>query len=445
MTAVERLYFNDSYLKTFKSKIEAVEREGNNNVRLCLAATAFYPTSGGQPCDFGHIDLCGAGSLTLKVTDVTETEDHQLIWHTVETEFCQTDVSWIDLLKVGTEVTGRIDWERRFRNMQQHSGQHLISAIISQMLKLETASVHLGVTSSIDLEGSLGATEEEMRNNFAIIENEFNDRVFECRKVSVSYLDSKPNGGNVPLRSREDSSQSISQPYRVITIEGGVDSCGCCGTHVSSTGEIGPILLLGTQKARKNQTRLTYVVGVDALKYIRKQRNVVQMLDKTLDTRIENMVHVVQGLVQTRKSLKKDLEQSQRECAELYCDAQFSDASKTATIGTGEVTFKLATLEGAPLRPFEELIAQKVKSYERAVFIGISRAPVTDCSGSSVPHKIYLGAQCGLDCGACVKSLAGILTPACRPAKDYAMAIVNRGCTVPTVEELTAALLTTKQ
>ena len=117
----ERLYYQDCYLRDFNARI--VETDG---LRVYLDRTAFYPTSGGQPFDLGTL-----GSVAVR--EVIDEEDR--IVHVMEKPLG------------ATEVQGHIDWERRYDHMQQHTGQHLLSAVIEELFKIRTVSFHLGTVS----------------------------------------------------------------------------------------------------------------------------------------------------------------------------------------------------------------------------------------------------------------------------------------------------------
>src|ERR1700683_1058335 len=125
----ERLYYHDSYLRDFRGNIVEIADGGK---RVYLDRTAFYPTSGGQPFDVGTL----GGVAVREVID----EDDDKIAHVLESP-----------LEIG-EVEGRVGWPRRYDHMQQHTGQHLLSAVLIELFEIPTVSFHLGaVTSTIDV------------------------------------------------------------------------------------------------------------------------------------------------------------------------------------------------------------------------------------------------------------------------------------------------------
>src|SRR5258708_3753492 len=201
----ERLYYNDAYLRDFDAR---VIRHTDDGLGIYLERSAFYPTSGGQPFDVG----------TISGVPVTEVIDEgEEILHRIARPL------------LGDNAHGQIDWARRFDHMQQHTGQHLLSAIFMERLGLKTVSFHLGQESStIDLEtASLDKAKAIEAERLA------NQAVFENRPVSIAYEEAGAVAGLRKASAREGT-------LRVVSIEG-LDRSACGGTHVKATGEIAPI------------------------------------------------------------------------------------------------------------------------------------------------------------------------------------------------------------
>jgi alanyl-tRNA synthetase len=223
----ERLYYHDSYLTEFRARIVDVSPDQQ---KIYLDRTAFYPASGGQPSDTGQ--LGGVG-----VTEVVD-EDGRIA------HLLSKPVS-------GEEIAGVIDWQRRFDHMQQHSGQHLLSAVLIELFKAPTVSFHLGAeASTIDIERPLEP--DQLRQ----AEHRANQIVFENRPVLVSFEDSSKDLGLRKPTEREGA-------VRIVTIQD-LDRSACGGTHVRSTAEIGPILIRKLDRIRGNQ-RLEFVCGMRAV------------------------------------------------------------------------------------------------------------------------------------------------------------------------------------
>lgn len=216
---VKKLYYADSHLKDFSAVVTGCE-EVKGGWAVTLDATAFYPTGGGQECDLGI--LGGANVLDVK-------EQGENILH-----LCDTP------LEVGAEVTGTIDWERRFDHMQQHSGEHLVMGQIYQKFGYHNVGFHMGghlVT--IDLDGPV--TWEDLME----IERRTNQII--CRNIPVkTWYPSPEELPNVKYRTKKQ----LPWPVRIVEF-GGEDVCACCGTHVKSTGEIGLVKFVSCVKFKE--------------------------------------------------------------------------------------------------------------------------------------------------------------------------------------------------
>lgn len=221
-----RLYYQDSYLTQFTALVEQID-----GVRAYLDRTAFYPTSGGQPFDTGTIG-------GVRVVDVAD--EGERIAHILEHP-----------LPLGT-VDCAIDWERRFDHMQQHTGQHLLSAVFEAHAGLRTVGFHLGRESStIDLDAAAVTPETIER-----IERIANLEAARNHEVIVSFEEANSAEG---LRKATERQGAI----RIVAIAG-IDRSACGGTHVRRTGETGAILLRKMEKIR-SATRVEFVCGQRAV------------------------------------------------------------------------------------------------------------------------------------------------------------------------------------
>src|ERR1019366_675775 len=209
----ERLYYTDARLVEFTARV--VEVAGD---RVYLDRTAFYPTSGGQLFDVGTIG-------DARVVDVVDEKER--IAHVLEKPArCAPN----------DEVQARVDWPRRFDHMQQHTGQHLLSAVFDELFGHKTVSVHFGDESStLDLDiASLS------KDRALMAERRANEVVFENRAVRVTFEDAAGARG---LRKEVDRTGEL----RIVEIDG-LDRSACGGTHVSGTGEIGPVIVRRIEK-----------------------------------------------------------------------------------------------------------------------------------------------------------------------------------------------------
>ena len=239
----ERIFENDSYVKSFEAQVVACEAvEGKALWRCSLTRTAFFPEGGGQNADRGTLNGIAVVDVQMK---------NEVIWHYIEAS-----------VTVGETVRGELDWQRRFDYMQQHSGEHIISGIIYRRFGYHNVGFHLGddiVT--LDVDGALSAKQLEE------IETEANRAVILNKKIIVSYP-TKETLAQIDYRSKIE----IDGQVRLVTIED-YDICACCAPHVALTGEIGMIKILSSQNY-KGGVRVSIACGFRALKdYRMKQEN----------------------------------------------------------------------------------------------------------------------------------------------------------------------------
>lgn len=263
----KRLYYADAALTQFAATVTDIRehsRSGGTSLwQVALDRTAFYPTSGGQPHDTGELTAMAPSGARLEasVIDVDE-DEHGEVWHLTSKP-----------LLAGTQIEGRVDWARRLDHMQQHSGQHLLSALFHQEVGALTVSFHLGDTvSTIDLN-----TESLEPKQLAHIERLANAIVEEGRPVIqriVTSADAETLLQSGALRKLPVRSGDI----RLIVIpetdapsrngEGGakpdLDVNACGGTHVSSTSQIGAVLIRGTERIRQ-AVRVSFLCGNRAI------------------------------------------------------------------------------------------------------------------------------------------------------------------------------------
>ena len=262
----ERLYYRDANLRAFAARLVSVDADGK---RVYLDRTAFYPTSGGQPNDLGTLD-------GYRVVDVVDEVDR--IVHVLDQPVT---------IATGSELRGEIDWERRHDHMQQHTGQHLLSAVLEDMLGLRTVSVHFGPeTSTLDAADSSGGANVLGSNVLADVESRANALVGEARPVIVTFEEAAATKG---LRKPSDRDGVL----RIVAIEG-VDRSACGGTHVSSTAEIGPILLRRQEKVRQG-LRIEFVCGDRALRRARQDLEILTRVARAFSGSIDEAAKLVEG------------------------------------------------------------------------------------------------------------------------------------------------------
>jgi alanyl-tRNA synthetase len=346
----DRLYYTDSYLSDFEATV--VDRSEGGR-RIYLDRTAFYPTSGGQPFDTGELD-------GVEVTDVVDEGDR--VAHCLEDPL------------VATRVRGRVHWPRRFDHMQQHSGQHLLSAVLADLLGLSTVAVHFGkLSSTVDLDGGAPSREQLVR-----VEDRVNEVVVENRPVRVSFEDAREALGLRKPSTREGT-------LRIISIEG-LDRSACGGTHVRSTGEIGAILLRKTERV-KRAVRLEFLCGGRAVRAARADHELLTGLAAELSAAPPELP----GLLAAQREQLKTLSSSQRELAaeiqayrarQLYAAAA-SDRSGIHRAIVREGNGSLTELRG---------LAQAYATMPGAIFIGVLEAPPSILLAAAADSGVNAGA-----------------------------------------------------
>jgi alanyl-tRNA synthetase len=272
----ERIYYTDPGTHTFDAVVSrAFDHAGRPAV--VLDRTAFYPTSGGQPFDTGTLN----GVAVLDTIDAGDDIIHVLA----------------DVVSEGTRVEGRIEWARRFDHMQQHTGQHVLSAAFERTSGNATVSFHLGGdTATIDL--AREATGEEV----ARAEDEANRIVWDDREVRVRFA-SPAEAAALPLRKEPAREGTL----RLVEVDA-FDLSACGGTHVSRTGAIGLIGVLATERL-KGGTRVTFVCGGRALRALRVFRHTVSgsiRLLSVLPAELPDAIERLQGEAREQRRALKD-------------------------------------------------------------------------------------------------------------------------------------------
>jgi len=273
-----RIYYTDAYRAEFSANVVDRSEDGT---RVYLDETAFYPTSGGQPHDLGTLG-------GVRVVDVVD--ENERIAHVLEAPLTSAD-----------SVTGVIDWTRRFDNMQQHTGQHLLSAVFEELFGFKTVSVHFGPDySTVELDTDL-LTHQQILKAEAMA----NTIVGSARPVAVTFEDAQSAAG---LRKASDREGTL----RIVSIDG-LDRSACGGTHVRSTAEIGAVLLRSSEKVRKS-TRIEFLCGGRAIGRARKDYETLNGIANSLSAAIDDVGRLVSAQADrlkesdsARKKLANDL------------------------------------------------------------------------------------------------------------------------------------------
>jgi len=308
-----RLYYRDSFLYDFDGEIVEVVAPSGAEARtgLVLDQTAFYPTSGGQVHDTGWIAPDGAAPDTkLRVIEVAESDDGRVV-HFIEGEHALVKAS---------RIHGSVDPGRRRDHMQQHSGQHVLSAAFVRLFSLPTVSFHMGDDyCSIDLDApSLTAEQVVAAERLA------NEVVLENRSVEVRFV-SQEQARNLGLRKIPPVEKD---ELRLIDIRD-FDLTACGGTHVSGTGQIGAILLRKTEKVRQGW-RVEFVAGERAIATARHDFTVLSEAAGLFSSHIWDVPQQVRKSLEEVRSSRKGREQLLEEIAELHAKQLLAETAAEA-------------------------------------------------------------------------------------------------------------------
>jgi alanyl-tRNA synthetase len=329
----ERLYYTDSYLRDFEATVLDRSEEGR---RIYLDRTAFYPTSGGQPFDTGQLG-------GVAVTDVVDEGDR--IAHLLARPLMEE------------RVTGQVDWSRRFDHMQQHTGQHVLSAILADLLGHATVGVHFGQGSStLDLDTGLLSADQVIR-----VEERANEIVVENRPVEVTFEEAATAIG---LRKGSPRTGTL----RVVNIRN-LDRSACGGTHVCATGQIGAILIRKVERARKG-TRLEFLCGGRAIRQARADYALISRLAGELSAAPDELPR----LIEAQRASLKEAASARRELEtrlDLYQARELYAATPPNPTGLRRVVVQQETGSLEHLRG----VGQAFASLPLAIFVGAVASP----------------------------------------------------------------------
>lgn len=333
----ERLYYHDSFLREFDATVVSSERKGER-WRVILDRTAFYPTSGGQPHDLGT--LGGA-----QVVEVADTEDKVVHYTSAE-------------VPAGA-VRGEIDWARRIDHMQQHTGQHLLSAAFIELFQFPTVSFHLGrEVSTIDL-----GTPSIVPRHLEEAERRTNEIIFEDRVVSVRFGTAQELE-EAGIRKKVDREGVL----RAIEVEG-FDRQPCGGTHLARTGQAGMLLLRKIER-RRDSWRVEFVCGYRALAAARGDCATLTQAASLLSCGIPEVPAVLGKMIEERRAQHSAVKRLEARLAEHEARALLA-ADPAASPDAGRVI--AAAIEDAT-PDYLRLLAALIVAESKVVALLASRS-----------------------------------------------------------------------
>ena len=347
----DRLYYTDARLDRFTAAVRDITDDGR---RVVLDRTAFYPTSGGQPHDVGSLG-------GIAVVDVIDEDDR--IAH------CLAEPIGVP---VGSMLVGQIDTARRFDHMQQHTGQHLLSAMFADEFGWPTVSVHFGDdTNTVDV-----ACDDFDPSALATMERRANALIVQNRRVTVSFENAAEATG---LRKPSDRDGEL----RIVTIEG-IDRSACGGTHVDFTGEIGALLLRRAEKTKGN-TRIEFVCGHRAVSRARLDAELLTKAARALSASPQDLPVLVEQQLQRLTEGERERKRLAAELARYQATAMW-----TACIPDSDGVRRIVVSATGAVKDSEPL-AQQLAA------LGFCAVVVTSESGGGV--LMATAADTGIDAG----------------------------------------------
>ena len=278
-----KLFYKDAYQKKGDTMVVSQSQDESGKWYVTLEETIFYPTGGGQPHDTGTIN-------GLKVSEVEEVMG-EIRHYIAEPSF-----------GVGESVAIEIDWTRRFDFMQQHAGQHILTASFVELFGIQTVSFHLGKELvTIDLEVTQ-ISEEQLQE----AENLANQIILENRVIEIKWV-TKEELTAYPLRKQV----TVDEDIRLVIIPD-FDYNGCGGTHPSSTGQIGALKIIDTEM-QKGKVRVHFVCGDRVLKQLHNKQKVLKEVTRLLSAPEEGVAKSAQVLLDNVKKLEKILDESREQ------------------------------------------------------------------------------------------------------------------------------------
>ena len=335
--STERLYYRDSFLREFDAQVVSCEKDGER-WRIVLDRTAFYPTSGGQPYDTGRLG-------DVPVIEVADAE-HKVVHYASAA------------IPVGP-VHGVIDWPRRIEHMQQHTGQHLLSAAFIELFGFQTVSFHLGKEiSTIDLDTPAAKAEHLEK-----AERRVNEVIFEDKPVVIRFGTAEELA-EAGIRKKVEREGIL----RAIEVEG-FDRQPCGGTHLERTGQAG-LLLIRKLERRRDQCRVEFVCGFRALAAARGDFSTLTQAASLLSCGLAEVPVVLGKLIEERRAQHGAVKRLEERLAEHEARALLASVPPT---GSGGLRVIASALEDAT-PAYLGLLAARLVAEASAVALLASRA-----------------------------------------------------------------------
>ena len=344
MPTTERLYYHDSRLLEFDARVINLSEADKGQIAVTLDRTAFYPTGGGQPTDIGSLG-------EARVVDCIDTEDSGIL-HVIQGPVPQ----------MGETVHGKVDWLRRLDHMQQHTGQHILSAAFVRLFAAPTHSFRV-LEHECEIDVALDNPTDERIEQAVDLGNQI---IWESRPIKISQVTSE-EATSLPLRKEPAREGEL----RVIEIAD-FDLTPCGGTHARSTGEVGVIAVRSWERA-KGLTRIQFMAGIRALRDYRKANKTARAVAALFSAGREDSPALVARLVEDTKKLRRRA----AELEELATRVEAEELLRDADRGTGPTVREgshssVSQESGSPLvitKVFDDRNADSLKHLALALIV----------------------------------------------------------------------------
>ena len=382
---MRRLYYADSLLTSFDATVETCTAADDGRFHVTLTETAFYPTSGGQPFDHGTLG-------STEILDVIDDEATGDVVHVVGAP-----------LTIGAMVHGEINRLRRLDHMQQHTGQHILSAAFDQLVRARTVSFHMGAESStIDL------SRELTPDDLSMAETAANQLVWRDLEVGVRYV-SEAEAAGLPLRKESTRTGTL----RLVEIPG-FDLSACGGTHVPRTGMIGMIGITGSERF-KGGTRVSFACGGRMLAAFAAMRRITQTAAKALTVGASEVPDAISRMQAQIKDQQRSIRDLQEQVTTRFA-AELREAATVAANGTRLV-----------VRAQPGWDAGAIKFLASAIVSSPGFVVVLTGDGSPVPVVAARSTDVGFDAGAWMKDATSELGGRGGGRPEFAQGGLNAG------------------
>ena len=342
----EKLYLSDPYTTVFEAQVLSCENDERGRCAAVLDRTCFYPESGGQPADRGSI----AG---IAVLDVQE-DEQGLVRHYLASPVPPGPAEC------------RIDWDRRFDHMQQHTGQHVLSRAFIEAGKLVTISFHLGdEICTIDLDGP--GLNDEIVEKTELLANRviWEDRAVSVRTRAPAEIETE--------KLRKALPEGVIE-VRLVEVEG-YDTVGCCGTHVRRAGELGLVKVLKYEKT-KGHYRAHFLSGKRAYRDLSKKHDILKRLGNRFTTSSDAIEEKLEKLQTEKDRLRKDSQKLAKRLAGYEADALHAAGERH-----GERVYVAEVVAGAD-EEYVRLLGSLLKAKKGTVSVLATEAGAVVCNAS---------------------------------------------------------------